>query len=188
MDDAQSVEIFKLLEKTGVVEVIGSYSGSGDSGQIDDVTLYSVKQPGEIRAWDDPAPILGLIGNVRDLEQHVERWIEGLMEENEIYSFDNEGSQGSFTVDVAARTVRFDHEWNIESTEDQPFELTFKKKGAYKYKAIKTPTSDKEALDKLNDLLSAKNWPGASGLEDVCAIVRSTGRTPNPGAPAWESH
>jgi hypothetical protein len=48
--------------------------------------------------------------------------------------------------------------------------------------------TDRAALDKLNLLLSAPTWPGASALEDVCAIVRSTGRSEVPDAPAWEGH
>lgn len=50
------------------------------------------------------------------------------------------------------------------------------------------PISDKAALDKLNLLLSAPEWPGASGMEDVCQIVRSTGRGEIPNAPEWGSH
>ena len=48
--------------------------------------------------------------------------------------------------------------------------------------------SDSEALDRLNLLLSAPIWPGASGLEDIAAIVRSTGREEVPGAPEWLAH
>lgn len=47
---------------------------------------------------------------------------------------------------------------------------------------------DADALDKLNVLFSSKRWPSASGLEDVCAIVRATGRTEVPDAPAWDRH
>jgi hypothetical protein len=47
---------------------------------------------------------------------------------------------------------------------------------------------DADALDRLNVLLSARTWPGASGLEDVCDIVRGTGREEIPNAPAWASH
>lgn len=45
--------------------------------------------------------------------------------------------------------------------------------------------TDKAALDAINLLLSAETWPGASGMEDVCEIVRSTGRTKVTGAPDW---
>ena len=58
------------------------------------------------------------------------------------------------------------------------------------YRAGQEPParSDKEALDELNLMLSAPEWPGASGMEDVCMIVRSTGRTEIPNAPEWPSH
>jgi len=48
--------------------------------------------------------------------------------------------------------------------------------------------TDEEALDELNLLLSAPEWPGASGMEDVCVIVRATGRREVPNAPHWERH
>lgn len=48
--------------------------------------------------------------------------------------------------------------------------------------------SDAEALDRLNELLSAPEWPGASGMEDVCEIVRLTGREEIPDAPEWGRH
>ena len=50
------------------------------------------------------------------------------------------------------------------------------------------PLTDAEALDELNLMLSASEWPGASGMEDVYAIVRRTGRTEVPNAPSWERH
>lgn len=48
--------------------------------------------------------------------------------------------------------------------------------------------TDEEALDELNLMLSAPEWPGASGMEDVCEVVRSTGRTEVPNAPEWHRH
>lgn len=55
------------------------------------------------------------------------------------------------------------------------------------------PEADQEAidaatLDALNLLLSAPEWPGASGLEDIAELVRATGRRPIPNAPEWERH
>lgn len=50
------------------------------------------------------------------------------------------------------------------------------------------PLSDKDALDRINELLSAPEWPGASGMEDVCHIVRLTGRVEVSDAPPWERH
>lgn len=48
--------------------------------------------------------------------------------------------------------------------------------------------SDAEALDELNLLLSAPEWPGASGMEDVAEIVAATGREQVPDAPEWRRH
>lgn len=54
--------------------------------------------------------------------------------------------------------------------------------------AVKRTVTDREALDTLNLLLSAEEWPGASGMEDVCEIVRATGRVEVADAPEWERH
>lgn len=53
---------------------------------------------------------------------------------------------------------------------------------------VSTGEKDRRALDKINLLLSASSWPGASGLEDVCEIVRRTGRTEVANAPEWYRH
>lgn len=47
---------------------------------------------------------------------------------------------------------------------------------------------DAAVLDRLNLLLSAEEWPGASGMEDVDELVRSTGRQRVPDAPDWSRH
>jgi hypothetical protein len=52
----------------------------------------------------------------------------------------------------------------------------------------KEVVSDETALDQLNLLLSADEWPGASGMEDVLEIVRRTGRVEIDNAPEWQSH
>jgi hypothetical protein len=36
--------------------------------------------------------------------------------------------------------------------------------------------TDEQALDEMATLFSASEWPGSSGLEDLCSIVRGTGR------------
>jgi len=48
--------------------------------------------------------------------------------------------------------------------------------------------SDDQALNEINLLLSAAEWPGASGMEDVNEIVLRTGREEVANAPEWRSH
>src|SRR5262245_5406548 len=48
--------------------------------------------------------------------------------------------------------------------------------------------TDRQALDEINLLLSAPEWPGASGMEDIAEIVNATGRSEVPNAPEWPSH
>lgn len=54
--------------------------------------------------------------------------------------------------------------------------------------AVAVALRDSAVLDQLNLLLSAEEWPGASGMEDVAEIVRATGRTQIPDAPEWGRH
>jgi hypothetical protein len=51
---------------------------------------------------------------------------------------------------------------------------------------LDTAATDKTALDKINYMLSEPDW-GVGMLEDICAIVRRTGRTEVPGA-SWDRH
>ncbi len=49
--------------------------------------------------------------------------------------------------------------------------------------------SDTEILDRIAYLLSAPEWPGASGMEDIAELVALTGRdiSNNPDV-EWASH
>jgi hypothetical protein len=46
---------------------------------------------------------------------------------------------------------------------------------------------DGSSLDRINEMLSDPEW-GVGMLEDICAIVRSTGRAENPKAKPWSRH
>jgi hypothetical protein len=54
------------------------------------------------------------------------------------------------------------------------------------YDDVPNKLSDREALDRLNYMLSAPEW-SVSFLEDACEIVRATGRVEIEGA-EWEAH
>jgi hypothetical protein len=49
-------------------------------------------------------------------------------------------------------------------------------------------TRDAAALDRLAWLLSAPEWPGASGMEDVAEIVAATGRDLDQEGASWSRH
>jgi CO dehydrogenase/acetyl-CoA synthase epsilon subunit len=48
--------------------------------------------------------------------------------------------------------------------------------------------SDAEILDRIAVLLSAEEWPGASGLEDIHELVLLTGRHTDHLDVEWASH
>lgn len=58
---------------------------------------------------------------------------------------------------------------------------------AYKDALEDLYAADSAVLDELNTLLSAPQWPGPSGLEDICVLVRKV-REPVADAPRWERH
>lgn len=47
---------------------------------------------------------------------------------------------------------------------------------------------DRETLDRLAWLLSAPEWPGASGMEDVAELVARTGRDLHQEGAQWYRH
>lgn len=47
---------------------------------------------------------------------------------------------------------------------------------------------DADVLDRLAYLLSAEEWPGASGMEDVAELVAATGRDINQPGAEWPRH
>ena len=51
-----------------------------------------------------------------------------------------------------------------------------------------SPTFDADVLDRLAYLLSAEEWPGASGMEDVAELVAATGRDINQAGAEWPRH
>lgn len=48
--------------------------------------------------------------------------------------------------------------------------------------------ADAEVLDRLAYLLSAEEWPGASGMEDVAELVALTGRDIDQPGAEWPRH
>lgn len=105
--------LFDALDAAGITQLVVSFDGAGDSGQIEDIEIESNAgldavpdvKIGIYRAvWGQTEPICqecnlaDLIENVAYdcLEQKHSGWENG------------EGAYGEFTFDVATRTVRLD--------------------------------------------------------------------------------
>ena len=103
-------ETIPRLKQWGVAKVHAEYSGYGDSGCINCIEyLDAHNKPVNmdmVRAASDPQ-------------------IEGVLYEFLPDGFEiNEGGQGDVTIDVAAGTVKLEHQENITETRDSTREFT----------------------------------------------------------------
>jgi hypothetical protein len=107
-------ELCEQLHAAGVAAVAVTYSGSGDEGNIDDVTAS-----GPLSAGGESGPEVDLSDTLHDL---VRDWVYDTLEGKQPGWEINDGSQGTAVIDVAARTAQFDHA-NLEPVA-APFTLT----------------------------------------------------------------
>lgn len=115
LPDNQSA-IFDALASAGVVTVIVTFDGYGDSGQIESVTATGpdsemtlpeidivYASPGELTS-DDPVN-----RKPQPLAEAVETLCYDLLRSTHAGWENNDGAFGDFTFDVAARTISLDH-------------------------------------------------------------------------------
>lgn len=115
--------LFEALAAGGIGSVVVAFDGSGDSGQIEDVTAIrdddqQTELPTGIVAYreigfDAAEPVVGMV-TVRDVLEHL------------CYSFLNQthdgwenddGAYGEFTFDVATRSITLDYNERYTATE-----------------------------------------------------------------------
>lgn len=103
-------EIIPRLKKWGVAKVKCEYSGYGDSGAIDHIAYLDAQgQPVNmdlVRPASDP-----------EIENVLYEFLPSGFE-------NNEGGQGDVTIDVAAGTVKLEHQENYTETNDSTREFT----------------------------------------------------------------
>jgi uncharacterized protein DUF6878 len=104
--------VFAALTEAGIHRVTVEYDGSGDSGQIDDVSAWNAGD--EIISFPSDRKITLLSENPDHplAEQSFEAAVETLAWDYlEIYSGweNNDGAFGTFVFDVPARTVTLEH-------------------------------------------------------------------------------
>lgn len=114
--------ILAALAAAGIAYVIVTFDGSGDSGQIEDVSAFAdgvvVDMPvteAEIStpSWD------GSGFESRNLRLHdaIEQLAYDLLEETHDGWEINEGAYGEFSFDVAGNAIRLDYNERVETTE-----------------------------------------------------------------------
>jgi len=103
-------EIIPRLKKWGVAKVQCEYCGYGDSGAIDHIAYLDAQgQPVNmdlVRPASDP-----------EIENVLYEFLPSGFE-------NNEGGQGDVTIDVAAGTVKLEHQENYTETNDSTREFT----------------------------------------------------------------
>lgn len=122
-----SARVFTKLPE-GTTKVVAEYSGSGDEGWINDITAYrgeeEILHTGEQYAMKQNVPPFA-----DDVGQLLMRWVE-----DEIYQRcpgyeNNEGGQGTITVDLTKSppTVVHEHGTNYTETEETVHRSTLSK-------------------------------------------------------------
>lgn len=102
--------IIPRLKQWGVAKVKAEYSGYGDSGCINHIAYLDVHN--------------------RPVNMDMVRSASDPQIENVLYEFlpsgfeINEGGQGDVTIDVAAGTVKLEHQENVTETKDSTQEFT----------------------------------------------------------------
>jgi hypothetical protein len=115
-------EIFEKLTKFGVVSVIVSYSGSGDSGSIEEINCYATlpdefhNPTSDVLVWSTEMDLSGLENEIEEVcYDHLEKEHDGW----EI----NDGADGTFVFDVQNGTLNWFH--NDYFTESNSYVYNF---------------------------------------------------------------
>lgn len=98
------LQICTKYKNMGYDRIVVNYSGSGDSGGVNDITISSIKR-------DD-------VPDTSPETSEEEDVLAEFVYNKTGADFNNEGSQGTFTFNIANLTYEFHHEDNIMSTED----------------------------------------------------------------------
>jgi len=111
------------IKAAGVVMVEVQYNGYGDSGDIDDTTLYS-EHP-ENTNWTKfiASSMVKHIDITLD-DMHIKKIFEELAWEYIPSGFEiNEGSSGTVTFDLKKKTIYVDHGYRIQEFEHSEYEI-----------------------------------------------------------------
>lgn len=102
--------VFDALAAAGITTIVVSFDGAGDSGQIDDVTVYTGEQIVQLPAtpvtlhrasWNR----IGLTPLVTDLREAVETLCYGYLEQEYDGWENDDGAYGIFELKVSGRTI-----------------------------------------------------------------------------------
>ena len=114
--------LFDALAAAGITLVTVTFDGSGDSGQIENVTAQCGETivdlpPGQVSlasaTWNSDDVSTAQVEIAAALEQHC----YDLLEQSHPGWENNDGASGEFVFDVAARAITLDHSERYTATE-----------------------------------------------------------------------
>ena len=125
---ANKAALFDALAAAGIAEVLVSFDGYGDSGQIDDlqarsagseIALPDIGVEIAVARYDDAEPERRCLA----LREAIEQLAYDALEELHGGWENNDGAYGAFQFDVASRAITLDHHERYTATEDYAHEL-----------------------------------------------------------------
>jgi len=106
--------LFDFLKALGIQVLKVHYSGSGDSGQTDDMTTIPAKLS---KLLDEQ------LNQKETLRSYLETFTWEKIEDEESGFYNNEGGYGEILFDVAERTIKMEHFNYIQETVYSEHEL-----------------------------------------------------------------
>ena len=103
-EDEFRKELFDTLKMYGIVQVIIHYSGAGDSGQTDDISIKPEKRD---EMLDEK------MESGKTIREALDEFAWQGIEENEGGFYNNDGGDGQIIFDVNERTVKMEHNNNV---------------------------------------------------------------------------
>jgi len=113
-EDAFRKELFDTLKMYGIVQVIINYSGAGDSGQTDDISIKPEKRD---EMLDEK------MESGKTIREALDEFAWQGIEENEGGFYNNDGGDGQIIFDVAERTIKMEHNNNVMDRVYSEYEL-----------------------------------------------------------------
>ena len=126
---ANKAALFGALAAVGIVIVLVSFDGCGDSGQIESIEAHDAHN-NDVALPDDAIEIAKAPWEGTEPEQQrlpvreaIEEMAYRFLEQTHGGWEDNEGAYGEFSFDVAARTITLDYNERFIETENHEYEF-----------------------------------------------------------------
>jgi hypothetical protein len=107
-------KLLNYLGALGIKRLTVDYSGSGDSGQTDDISTVPDRNMILDEKFEDTD---------KELKQVIDEFAWEAIENNESGFYNNDGGQGRIVFDVKKRTITMEHYNNVIETVYEEYDL-----------------------------------------------------------------